>query len=142
MIPACLWFVTRNKENHKYRNRRGEILFIDARKMGEMVDRRHRVLTDEDIDTISKTYHTWRGEEGIYEDIPGFCKSAIIKEIIKHNFTLTPGRYVGIEEEEEDDEPFEEKMGRLKIELLKQFIKSEDLQEKIKKNLEDIGYEL
>jgi len=142
MIPACLWFVARDKSNGKFRNRKGEVLFIDARKMGKMVDRRHRELTDEEIKKIASTYHAWRGEGGEYKDIPGFCKSATIEEIRKHNHILTPGRYVGFEEEEEDDEPFDEKMKRLTNELAQQFQKSRELEEEIKKNLESIGFEV
>ncbi len=141
MIPACLWFVTKDKSNGKFRNRKGEVLFIDARKMGKMVDRRHRELTDEEIKKIASTYHAWRGEGGEYEDVPGFCKSATIEEIRKHNHILTPGRYVGFEEEEEDDEPFDEKMKRLTAELAQQFQKSRELEEEIKKNLKEVGYE-
>jgi type I restriction enzyme M protein len=141
MIPACLWFITRNKENHKFRNRRSEILFINAREMGEMVDRRHRVLFEKDINTMSEIYHAWRGERGIYEDIPGFCKSTTLDEIRKHDHILTPGRYVGIEEEEDDEEPFDEKMTRLTSELEVQFKKSRELDEDIKMNLWRIGYE-
>ncbi len=102
MIPACLWFTARDKENHKFRDRRGEVLFIDARKMGVMVDRRHRELTDEEIQKISSTYHAWRGEGGKYEDVPGFCKAVKLDEIRKHGHILTPGRYVGAEEIEND----------------------------------------
>ena len=142
MIPACLWFVTRNKNNGKFRDRRGEVLFIDARKMGVMVDRRHRELTDEEIKKIADTYHAWRGEGGVYEDIPGFCKSATIEEIRKHNHILTPGRYVGFAEEEKDTEPFDEKMKRLTAELAEQFKKSKELEEEIRRNLEDVGYGL
>jgi len=142
MIPACLWFVARDKSNGKFRNRKGEVLFIDARKMGKMVDRRHRELTDEEIKKIASTYHAWRGEGGEYKDIPGFCKSATIEEIRKHNHILTPGRYVGFEEEEEDDEPFDEKMKRLTSELAQQFQKSRELEEEIRKNLESIGYSI
>ena len=142
MIPACLWFVTRNKNDGKFRDRRGEVLFIDARKMGKMVDRRHRELTDEEIKKIADTYHAWRGEGGEYKDIPGFCKSATIEEIRKHNHILTPGRYVGFAEEEEDTEPFDEKMKRLTKELAEQFKKSKELEEEIRKNLGMIGYEL
>ena len=142
MIPACLWFVARDKSNGKFRNRKGEVLFIDARKMGKMVDRRHRELTDEEIKKIASTYHAWRGEGGEYKDIPGFCKSATIEEIRKHNHILTPGRYVGFEEEEEDDEPFDEKMKRLTSELAQQFQKSRELEEEIRKNLKVVGYEL
>ncbi|MFC1560869.1 type I restriction-modification system subunit M [Candidatus Latescibacterota bacterium] len=142
MIPACLWFVARNKKNHKFRDRSGELLFIDARKMGEMIDRRHRQLTPEGIKKISDTYHAWRGEGGKYEDIPGFCKSANIDEIRKHSYILTPGRYVGAEEEEEDVEVFKEKMERLISELAKQMEEGKRLDEEIKKNLESIGWRL
>ena len=106
MIPACLWFVARDKKNHKFKDRRGEYLFIDARKMGAMIDRRHRELTDEDINKIASVYHAWRGEGGKYEDVPGFCKVVKLEDIRKHEYILTPGRYVGAEEVEEDDEAF------------------------------------
>jgi len=142
MIPACLWFVARDKKNHKFRDRRGEVLFIDARKMGVMYDRRHRELTAEDVKKISDTYHAWRGEGGKYSDVLGFCKSASIDEIRKHGHILTPGRYVGAEEEEEDTELFEEKMKRLTAELSKQMEEGKKLDEEIKKNLEGIGYEV
>ena len=109
-IPACLWFLTKDKKNNKFKDRRSKTLFIDARKMGTMIDRRHRILTEDDIRKISSTYHAWRGEGGEYNDIPGFCKSSDIEEIRKNNYVLTPGRYVGTEEEDVDDEKFEEKM--------------------------------
>jgi type I restriction enzyme M protein len=140
MIPACLWFVTRDKKNNKFRNRTGEVLFIDARKMGVMKDRRHREMTDEDINKISDTYHAWRGEGGKYEDVLGFCKSAKLDEIRKHEHILTPGRYVGAEEEEEDTEAFEDKMKHLTAELANQMAEGKKLDEEIKKNLESIGY--
>ncbi|CAE6500799.1 putative type I restriction enzyme HindVIIP M protein [Candidatus Nitrosotenuis uzonensis] len=142
MIPACLWFVSRDKKNHKFRDRRNQVLFIDARKLGVMVDRRHRELTDEDIKRISDTYHAWRGElkDKKYKDVPGFCKSASLDEIRKHEWILTPGRYVGAEEEEEDDEVFEEKMKKLTSELSKQMEEGKRLDEEIKKNLESIGF--
>lgn len=140
MIPACLWFVSRDKKNNKFRDRRGQILFIDARNMGRMIDRRHRELTDEEIKKIASTYHAWRGEAGKYEDVAGFCKSATLEEVEKNNFILTPGRYVGVVEEEEDDEAFEEKMKRLTAELAKQMEEGKKLDEEIKKNLEKIGY--
>ena len=142
MIPACLWFVTRNKSNHGKRERSGEILFIDARNMGQMLDRRHKELTDEDVRKISDTYHAWRGEEksGKYEDTLGFCKSATLADIEKNNFILTPGRYVGIPEEEDDGEPFEEKMKRLTKELKEQMEEGKKLDEEIKVNLEKVGY--
>jgi type I restriction enzyme M protein len=142
MIPACLWFVARGKKNHKFKDRRGEVLFIDARKLGAMVDRRHRELTEEEIKKISDTYHAWRGEGGKYIDVPGFCKSASLEEIRKHEWILTPGRYVGAEEEEEDDEAFEEKMKRLTSELSEQMKQGQKLDEEIKKNLEKIGFRL
>ena len=114
-IPACLWFLSRNRRNGKYRDRRGEILFIDARKLGFIVDRTHRDFAPEDIVRIARAYHAWRGEEsaGDYEDVPGFCKSASLEEVRKHGYVLTPGRYVGAEVQEDDGEPFAEKMQRL-----------------------------
>ena len=144
MIPACLWFVTRDKANHGKRKRNGEILFIDARNMGEMIDRRHRELTDKDIDEITKTYHAWRGEKrlGKYEDVKGFCKSAKLEEIEKHNFILTPGRYVGIPDEEDDGELFDEKMKRLTKELEKQFVEGKKLEKEIKLNLKKVGWRI
>lgn len=142
MIPACLWFVARDKKNHKFRDRRREVLFIDARKMGIMVDRRHRELTDEEIHKIASTYHAWRGEGGKYEDVPGFCRAVKLEEIRKHGHILTPGRYVGAEEVEEDSEPFEEKMQRLTAELAGQLKKSREPEEEINKNLAGIGYGL
>jgi len=141
MIPACLWFVTRDKKNQKFRNRSDEVLFIDARKMGVMVDRRHKELTGEDIKKISDTYHAWRGESGKYEDVLGFCKSAILEEIRKHKHILTPGRYVGIEEEEDDGIPFDEKMKELTSKLKEQMDAGKKLDEQIKINLMGIGYD-
>ncbi|MEK6969765.1 MAG: class I SAM-dependent DNA methyltransferase [Nanoarchaeota archaeon] len=143
MIPACLWFVTRDKKDHAFKDRRGQILFIDARNMGVMIDRRHRELTDEDIKKIATTYHSWRGENKVkYEDELGFCKSASLSEVEKNNFILTPGRYVGIQEEAEDDEAFEEKMKRLTAELSEQLKEGKKLDEEIKKNLEGIGFKI
>ena len=141
-IPACLWFVSRKKANGNFRVRIGETLFIDARKMGTMVDRVHRTLTREDIEKIGGTYHAWRGEEGAdeYEDVAGFCKSATTEEIRKHDHILTPGRYVGIEEVEDDGEPFGEKMERLTKELYEQMKESRRLEEAIKINLEELGH--
>ncbi len=141
-IPVCLWFLARDKENSGFRDRRGETLFIDARKLGEMVDRTHRELTEDDIRKIADTYHAWRGQPELpkYDDVAGFCKSAKTEEIRDNNFILTPGRYVGIPEREEDDEPFEEKMLRLTDQLYEQFAESERLEEAIRKNLEELGY--
>lgn len=142
MIPACLWFVARDKKNGKFRDRRGKVLFIDARKMGVLVDRRHRELTDEEIQKIAATYHAWRGEGGKYEDVKGFCKSASLDEIRKHEHILTPGRYVGAEDVEEDMEQFDEKMRKLTTELKEQFKKSKELEEEIKKNLGSLGFKV
>lgn len=140
-IPACLWFVSRDRYDHKFRNRHDEILFIDARKMGKMVDRRHRELTQEDINLISETYHSWRNTDGKYEDQKGFCKAAKIEEVEKNGFVLTPGRYVGTKIIEEDDEVFEEKMQSLSKELNEQFEQSKELEEKIKVNLQNLNTE-
>ena len=142
MIPACLWFVSRDKKNQKFRSRRDEVLFIDARKLGTMVDRRHKELTDGDVTKISEAYHAWRGElkDKKYEDIPGFCGSASLGEIRKQGWILTPGRYVGAEEEAEDEEVFNEKMKRLTTELSEHMTQSQKLDVEIKKNLESIGF--
>ena len=135
-IPVSLWFVSKNKNGRK-----DKVLFIDARKMGYMETRKHRELKDEEIEQIYSTYHNWKNEEN-YEDIDGFCKSSTIEEITSHDYVLTPGRYVGIEEEEDDGVPFEEKMDRLTSELSDLFEESKSLEEKIKENLRGIGYEL
>jgi type I restriction enzyme M protein len=141
-IPVCLWFVTRDKKNHKFRDRRGQTLFIDARKMGTLIDRVHRDLTDEDIAKIASTYHAWRGEKeaGAYADVPGFCKSSSTEEIRKNGFVLTPGRYVGAEDVVDDGEPFEEKMGRLTAKLNDQIDASHRLESTIKTHLKELGY--
>jgi len=141
MIPACLWFISRDKKNKKFRHRKGEVLFIDARNMGEMIDRRHRELTDEDIRKIADTYHAWKSKKGGYEDVLAFCKSATIEEIRKMNHVLTPGRYVGFEEEKEDDEPFEDRMNRLVFELSEQFARSHEIEKEIERNLAKLGYQ-
>ena len=139
-IPCTLWFVSRDRYNHKFRNRHDEILFIDTRKMGTMVDRRHKELTDDDIKLISGTYHNWRSKKGSYEDKKGFCKAAKITEVENNNYVLTPGRYVGTEIIEEDDEVFEEKMQRLTKELNQQFFQSKELEKKINENLGKVGF--
>jgi len=141
-IPASLWFVSRDRRNHKFRDRHDEILFIDARNMGTMIDRRHRELTDAELQKISDTYHNWRSKDGNYEDVKGFCKSAITEEVEKNSFVLTPGRYVGTDFVAEDDEVFEEKMQRLTSELSEQFKESKDLEAKIKENLKKVGFEI
>ncbi|GFE69004.1 class I SAM-dependent DNA methyltransferase [Chroococcus sp. FPU101] len=142
-IPACLWFLTRNKNNGKFRKRTGETLFIDARKMGVLIDRVHRELTEAEINRIAETYHNWRGSgKSEYEDIAGFCKSATWDEIKGHSYVLTPGRYVGAEAIEEDDEPFEEKMERLTKLLGEQFNESSKLEAEIRENLRGLGYDI
>lgn len=141
-IPVSLWILNRNKkENNKFRDREDKILFIDARNLGTMIDRRHRELSEEDIKKISDTYHNYRNIDGEYEDIKGFCKVAKLEEVREQEYVLTPGRYVGIEEEEDDGIPFEEKMEALTSELGELFKKSRDLEEEIRRNLGGIGYE-
>lgn len=141
-IPVSLWILNRNKkDNPKFRSREHEVLFIDARQLGEMIDRRHRELTEEDISKISETYHEWRNIDGEYEDIKGFCKSATIEDIREHEYVLTPGRYVGIEDIEDDGIPFDEKMESMTAELAELFAKSRKLEDEIRKNLGGIGYE-
>ena len=135
-IPACLWFLRREKANHSK-----EVLFIDASEMGFMKDRVHRDLAEEDIDTITDTYHNWRKGNG-YEDIKGYCKSATIEEIQKHKHVLTPGRYVGIPDEEDDGIPFEEKMADLSATLKEQMEKEAKLNQEIKNQLSNIGVNL
>jgi type I restriction enzyme M protein len=157
-IPACLWFLTRCKGTDKergFRTRHGETLFIDARKLGELTDRTHRELTEGDIARIAGTYHAWRtfgprpvgegrgeGKPGMaaYADVPGFCKTATLKDIQAHGHVLTPGRYVGAVEIEDDGIPFEEKMAELSAELYEQMAEAEELDAAIRKNLEVLGY--
>jgi type I restriction enzyme M protein len=174
-IPVCLWFLAKNKNadaKRGFRDRRKQTLFIDARKLGTLIDRVHRELTDTDLEKITSTYHAWRGDVAhasshagsgdvsspgkrggtprepaagtaalpCYADIPGFCKSATTAEIAAHGYVLTPGRYVGAEEAEDDGEPFEEKMPRLVAELHTQFAESAKLEQAIKANLRGLGY--
>lgn len=137
-IPVCLWFLARSKANGKFRKRHGETLFIDARKLGVLVDRTHRELTDDELQRIANTYHAWRGEKnaGPYEDIKGFCKSATTEDIATHGHVLTPGRYVGAEDVEDDDDmPFEDRMQQLTAKLKEQFAESRRLEERILANL-------
>ena len=140
-IPVCLWFLARNKADGKRRSRKGETLFIDARKMGSMVDRVHRELMDDDIAKIVGAYHAWRGDKGAskYEDVAGFCKGSNLGEIKKHGYTLTPGRYVGAEDVEDDDEPYDMKIPRLIAELKVQFEKSAALECEIKKIIDTLS---
>ncbi|MDL5046542.1 class I SAM-dependent DNA methyltransferase [Oscillatoria amoena NRMC-F 0135] len=164
-IPVCLWFISRDKSggrilpsasgrgagvSKQLRDRRGETLFIDARKMGTLIDRVHRELTEEDIEKITSTYHAWRSSpenlklktsnSTAYQDVAGFCKSATTAEIAAHGYVLTPGRYVGAEEVEDDGEPFEEKMPRLVAELHAQFAESGKLEAAIRANLKGLGF--
>ena len=156
-IPVCLWFLARNKkgsprpvsgrgaggEGQSFRDRRGETLFIDARKLGALVDRTHRELSEDEIARVAQTYHAWRGEKdaGKYADIAGFCKSASLEEITSHGHVLTPGRYVGAAETEDDDDmPFEERMEQLTAKLKSQFKESAKLEKAILKNLGSLGF--
>jgi type I restriction enzyme M protein len=140
-IPVCLWFLARDKGNGRFRDRRGETLFVDARKLGTMADRVRRELTADDIAKIAGTYHAWRGDPdaGEYADMPGFCKAATLEEIRAHGHVLTPGRYVGAAEAEDDGEPFEEKMQRLTSDLRKQQREAVRLDAAIASNLESLG---
>ncbi|MCX6360826.1 MAG: class I SAM-dependent DNA methyltransferase [Armatimonadetes bacterium] len=139
-IPVCLWFLRRGRPADG--PRAGDILFIDARKMGAMVDRTHREMTADDIARIAGAYRAWRGEKGYaeYADTPGFCKSAPLDEVRKHGHILTPGRYVGAEAQEEDEEPFEEKMARLSATLRGQIAEAQRLDAAIEANLKGLGY--
>ena len=140
-IPACLWFVARGRAGGRFRDRRGEVLFIDARKLGHMIDRTHREFGDDDIARIADTYHAWRGSgDGEYADVAGFCKSASLEDISRHDHILTPGRYVGIEPEPEDDEPFEDKMRRLVAQWRDQQAEAARLDAEIEKNFEMLGF--
>lgn len=133
-IPVTLWFISKNKKQ------KGKTLFIDARKMGHMVDRKHRDFKDEDIQKLADTFEAF--QNGTLEDVKGFCASVTTEDIAKQDYVLTPGRYVGIEEQEADDEPFEEKMTRLTSELSEMFAKSHEVEEEIRKKLGAIGYEI
>jgi type I restriction enzyme M protein len=140
-IPVSLWFLSRDKRSRgsrAWRDRQGEVLFIDARRLGHLVDRTHRDLSDDEIAQIACTYHAWRGEPntGAFEDTPGFCASASVEQIAEHRFVLTPGRYVGTEDPEDDGEPIEEKLLRLKAELLATFEENDRLQERVRGALE------
>jgi type I restriction enzyme M protein len=167
MIPACLWFLAKNRRgtaegNRKLptpdgegnrkglplRNRENEILFIDARNLGTMINRRNKELSDADIQQITDTYHNWRNIVGAglapaqqYSDIAGFCKAATIDEVRQNNYVLMPGRYVGTEEEEIDLIPFEQKMQSLTATLAEQFAQGAILEQTIRENLKGIGYE-
>lgn len=150
MIPACLWFLAKNRKGNAsslpHRNRSNEILFIDARKLGTMINRRNKELTDDDIKQITDTYHNWRSSTSSdyakYNDIAGFCKAATIEEVAQNNFVLMPGRYVGTEDEEIDLIPFDEKMQTLTATLAQQFAQGVILKDEIKNNLKKIGCQI
>lgn len=134
-IPVSLWFVSRDRHGNGHRARQGEVLFIDARQLGRMENRRLRVFDDEDIAKIADTYHAWRNHEGGYEDVPGFVKAARLDEIKQHDFVLTPGRYVGAEEAEADDEPIADKIARLTEELYAEFDRGHELEVEVRTRL-------
>ncbi|MDN6146083.1 MAG: N-6 DNA methylase, partial [Tetragenococcus koreensis] len=133
-IPACIWFISRNKKQN------GKTVFIDARKMGTLVDRKHRDFSNDEIKKIADTFESF--QNGELEDAKGFCAVVETADIAKQDYILTPGRYVGIEEQEEDAEPFDEKMERLTSELSEMFDKSHELEDEIRKRLEEIGFGL
>src|SRR5699024_3656563 len=140
-IPVCLWFITKNKAKNGKRERAGEILFIDARNLGHMATRTLKEFSQEDIQKVATTYHAWRGtKEETYEDIAGFCKAANLEEVREHDYILTPGRYVGLEEEEDDGESFDEKMERLTTDIAEQFKESKNLEDQIRQELGGTGY--
>jgi type I restriction enzyme M protein len=138
-IPVSLWFVSKDRHGNGHRKRRGEVLFIDARKLGTMESRRLRVLDDADIARIASTYHAWRNHDGGYEDVAGFAKAASLEEIKHHDFVLTPGRYVGAEEAEIDDEPIAEKIERLKKELFAEFDRGRELEDEVRNRLGELS---
>lgn len=139
-IPVCLWFVSKNRHGNGHRPRQGELLFIDARQLGHMETRTLKVLSEDDITKIASTYHAWRSTdpEAPYEDLPGFAKAASLEEVQSHDFVLTPGRYVGAPEEEDDGEPVEEKLTRLRKQLLEEFEEADRLEQVIKERLKGL----
>ena len=141
-IPVCLWFLARDRDNGRFRDRQDEILFIDARALGRMVDRTHRELTDENTSHIADTYHAWRSaaDGSGYVDVPGFCRSAPLEEVRRHNHVLTPGRYVGAPPRKEDGEPFERKMKRLVTQLRQQQAEGARMDATIAGNLAKLGF--
>ena len=131
-IPVCLWFLSRGR-------RRDDILFIDARTLGHMADRTHRELSDDEIALVADTFHAWGGDGG-YEDAPGFCRAAPLEEVRRHGHVLTPGRYVGAPPQEDDGEPFAEKMNRLAAQWREQRAEGARLDDAIAANLERLGF--
>jgi type I restriction enzyme M protein len=144
-IPVCLWFVARDKSNgllkeRKLRDRRGEVLFIDARRLGRMATRTVKVLDDVDVARVADTYHAWRERGGSYADTPGFARAASLAEIAAQGHVLTPGRYVGATEAEDNDEPFDSRVRRLTEELAAQMTEGADLDARIRQHLMGVGY--
>ncbi len=137
-IPVSLWFISKNRDGNGHRKRKGEVLFIDARMLGTMVTRKLRELSSEDVARIANTYHAWRNKEGEYKDILGFSKSATIEEIAKHEYVLSPGRYVGVEEIKGDDEPIGEKISRLTTDLYAEFDRGSKLEAELRSRLDRI----
>jgi type I restriction enzyme M protein len=139
-IPVCLWFVAKDRAGNGHRDRRGEVLFIDARKLGTMATRTLRVLSEGDLVQITSTYHNWRNKkpDAAYEDLAGFCKSASIEEVATHDYVLTPGRYVGAADVEDDGEPIDEKLARLRTQLLAEFDEADRLEKVIRERLEEL----
>ena len=140
-IPVCLWFCSKAK-NRRTGESRDHILFMDCRKMGRLYDRTHKTIDDDEIERIAKTYHDWIDNSPEYQDVEGFCKSVSIQEVAESNYMLTPGRFVGLAPEEEDNEPYEEKMKRLTSELSELFKESDRLKDQIKKQLGELGFDL
>ena len=138
-IPACLWFLAKDKSANGHRDRRGEILFIDARKMGVMSDRTRRELSGDDISLIAGTYHSWRNKDGGYEDVPGFCKVATRDDLEKHRYSLTPGLYVGTQTSDEDEAEFEERVLELTASLQELFEASRDAEGAVLKALSRVS---
>lgn len=140
-ISVCLWFLSRDKANNRFRDRRGEVLFIDARGLGRMIDRTQRELAVNDVGLLAGTYHAWRGDKRAdrYEDVPGFCKSVTLDEIRTHNYLLTPGRYVGVKEVADESEPFEQRFPRLLERLDKEFAEAASLESVIRMKLQMVS---
>jgi type I restriction enzyme M protein len=141
-IPACIFILSKGKKSDQYRDRSGETLFVDAREEYESIDRTQNVLEEEHINKVAEKVRAYRGEDEAdeYEDTKGFCKVADIKDIEDNRYIITPGRYVGVKEQDGDDEPFEVKMERLSADLRENFQKSDELQDQIEKNLEVLGF--
>jgi type I restriction enzyme M protein len=133
-IPACLWFMSKNRTNGKYRNRKGEILFIDARNLGHLINRKTKELSQEDINQIADTYHNWRNPNGQYEDVAGFCASASIERVKELEYVLTPGRYVGLPDDE-DEFDFKDRFTTLKKEFEHQLQEESRLNHRITENI-------